>query len=116
MKEYKSERMREMVKEMGMTEWKDINELLVILAKYCKAKNFYRKDHPINYSHDFTKEEKSVINRYSVGKPKVRINDGYMFLDADGGKEGMIRLYPKGGGNPKWSFWDEKGEMMIDYA
>lgn len=113
MKEYKSERMRKLVEEMGMKEWKDIDELLKILAKYCIAKNFYRRE---NTFHDFTKDEKSVINRYSASKPKLHINDGYMFLDDDGGKDGMIRLYPKGGGNPKWSFWDEKGEMMIDYA
>jgi len=109
MKEYKLERMKKLVEEMGMKEWKEIDELLPILAKYCIAKNFYRKG---NEFHDFTKDEVSVINRYST----KRINGGYMFLDDDGGKEGMIRLYPRGGGNPKWSFWDEKGEMKIDYA
>jgi len=113
MKEYTIERMKKLVEEMGMKEWKEIDELLRILANYCRAKNFYRKE---NEFHDFTKDEVSVINRYSVGKPKVRINGGYMFLDDDGGKDGMIRLYPRGGGNPKWSFWDEKGEMWIDYA
>lgn len=113
MTEYKSERMRKLVEEMGMTEWREINDLLKILAKYCRAKNFYRRG---NEFHDFTKDERSVINRYSVGKPRVRIDGGYMFLDDEGGKDGMIRLYPKGGGNPKWSFWDEKGELMIDYA
>jgi hypothetical protein len=116
MKEYKSERMKKLVVEMGMTEWKDIDELLRILAKYCKAKNFYRRDHPTNYAHDFTKDEKSVINRYSATKPKLHIDDGYMFLDVDGGKDGMIRLYPKGKGNPKWSFWEENGETKIDFA
>ena len=116
MTEYKSERMKKLVEEMGMTEWREINDLLKILAKYCIAKNFYRKAHPTYYAHDFTEDEKSVINRYSATKPKVRIDDGYMFLDVDGGKDGMIRLYTNGGGNPKWAFWDEKGEMMIDYA
>jgi hypothetical protein len=112
MKEYKSERMKKLVEEMGMTEWKDIDELLRILAKYCIAKNLYRKE---NQFYDFTKDEKNVINKYSATKPKARIDDGYMFLDNDGGKDGMIRLFSKGD-NPKWSFWDDKGEMMIESA
>jgi hypothetical protein len=113
MEEYKIEHMKKLAEEMGMKEWKKIDELLRILANYCKAKNFYRKE---NEFHDFTNDEVSVINIYSVGKSKVRINGGYMFLDDDGGKEGMIRLYPNDGCNPKWSFWDEKEEMRIDYA
>jgi hypothetical protein len=113
MKEYKSQRMITLVAEMGMTEWKDFNELLAILAKYCITKNFHRIE---NNFHQFTRDEKSVINRYSAIKPKCRIYEGYMFLDDDGGKEGMIRLYSSYGGNPKWSFWEDEGKMKIDYA
>jgi len=95
-----------------MTEWKTVNDLLPILAKYCIANNFYRKG---NEFHELTPGEVKRINKSYVGELKPWILGGYMFLDDDGGKEGMIRLYSREG-NPKWSFWEENGMMKIDFA
>ncbi|GMH46587.1 hypothetical protein TrRE_jg12691 [Triparma retinervis] len=40
---------------------------------------------------------------------------GYVFLDEDGGTEGMIRLNFDHC-NPKWSFWKKDGVLKVDYA
>ena len=97
---------------MVMTEWKEIDDLLPILAKYCIANNFYRKG---NEFHELTPGEVKKINKSYAGEGKPFVDGGYMFLDDDGGKGGMIRLY-SGFYNPKWSFWEENGKMMIDFA
>jgi hypothetical protein len=92
--------------------WSDVPTLLVALAKYCVAQNFYRKE---NEFHHFTGDELFIIQRTMRGK-NPRIVSGYMFLDDDGSKEGMIRLHCDEGGNPKWSFWEEDGKMKITEA
>jgi len=98
---------------MGMTDWKEVDELLLILAKYCIAKDYYRKG---NKYHHFTMGEVRIINKHYKGDHPFHLDEGYMFLDNKGGKEGMIRLC-FGGGNPKWSFWEDSGDVIVvDYA
>ena len=98
--------------KMEMTEWKGTGDLLPILAKYCVANNFYRKG---NEYHHLTRKDVKEINKYYVGELDPWVLGGYIFLDDNGGEEGMIRLYSPEG-NPKWSFWEEDGKMMVDMA
>ncbi|GMI44462.1 hypothetical protein TrCOL_g1800 [Triparma columacea] len=65
--------------------------------------------------HDLKKSGKKaeLIERLTTEMPKLE--GGYVFLDKDGGTEGMIRLYSDGC-NPKWSFWMKDGVLKVDLA
>ena len=88
-----------------------MTELVEKLGKYCIAKNYYVQD---NVVHDFTKDELDVINRncaYGSG-----VEAGFMLIDTDGGKLGMVRLF-SGGADPKWGFVEKAdGTMNVNYA
>ena len=109
------ERIAETAAEMKMKEYTTMDELLLILANWAIEKKMYRVG---NKYHDFNRIETLVINRFRKGD-LPRIDAGYIFLDEKKdnptGKDGMIRLYSEGC-NPKWSFWEEKGEIKVDYA
>jgi hypothetical protein len=107
----KIERLNALAREMNMTWCSKMTELVAKLGKYCIAKNFYVNDNAV---HNFTKDEIDVINRncaYGHG-----VEEGFMLIDKDGGKTGMVRLYSDGA-DPKWWF-EEKvdGTMEVDYA
>ena len=44
-----------------------------------------------------------------------KFDEGYVFLDEDGGTGGMIRFY-SGACNPKWSFWKKDGVLKVGMA
>ena len=51
------------------------------------------------------------------GMPRLALAEAYYFLEEDGGNEGMIRLYPRCGGNPKYSFSvNDRGEIEYGAA
>jgi hypothetical protein len=99
--------------EMNMRPYTTLDELLLILAKWCVKMNYYEKEEEDEPHHTLTKVEMWVINRNSRINGGFEVEDGYLFLDDKGGKEGMIRLYPKGNGNTKWSFWMEDGVLKV---
>ena len=67
------------------------------IANYCITNNLYRKD---NQFHDF---DRAFLRTLNTKFPNLMVDNGYCFLDEDGGKTGMIRFYV-GDCNPKWTF------------
>ena len=90
----------------------DTDKLLKKLANFCIERNFYRRDNQMGGWYHFNW---TLLKDLSDGN-KCAYSEGYMFLDEKDGDCGMIRLYLKGGGNPKWSFWKEDGELKVSYA
>ena len=90
----------------------DTDKLLKKLANFCIERNFYRRDNQMGGWYHFNW---TLLKDLSDGN-KCAYSKGYMFLDEKDGDCGMIRLYLKGGGNPKWSFWKKDGELKVSYA
>ena len=101
-------------------QWDYVDPLLKYLAKVCIDKNQYRQKGYWGFDdlecYEFDEDLVEDINKSDITGSKVKIVGGYMFLDKENGKEGMIRLYDNRGGNPKWSFWMEGDEIKVDYA
>lgn len=111
-------RVREVEVAMGLENgWKDMTDLLIHLTAYCVAENFYRKE---NVYHELTSDEMWAIRRShhptAESMKEPRITGGCMFLDEEGGKDGMIRLYYGEGNSMKWSFFEEDGQMKTEMA
>ena len=89
----------------------DIDKIIVGLGKYCIRNNFYRKG---NDFHHLTRKELDIINRM-IPNEEPGIRGGYIFLDDNGGKEGLVRLYVCGC-DPKWWFTEVNGKIEFDIA
>jgi hypothetical protein len=105
--------------EMDLTHgYTSVDDLVKALAHWTIRNNYWRKnDEDV---HELTQDQIRVMNaanRCMGADKKTRWEDGYAFLDEDGGKTGMVRLYiAKGGGNPKWSFCYEGDKLKVGHA
>ena len=98
-----------------MTFVKQRNNLLRKLAEYAVKNNLYRKG---NIFFEITprllkKMSKGMSIRITKG-----IENGYMFLDENGGNSGLIRLHLNEEAgvswlNPKWNFKLEKNKVKL---
>jgi hypothetical protein len=89
-----------------------LSSLLLYIAQMCIDNNWHRTAE-LGSFHYFTQAELRDFNERFPGEPKL--DGGYVFLDKDGGTEGMIRLYSDGC-NPKWAFWMEDGVLKVDWT
>jgi hypothetical protein len=94
--------------ELVVEPYKTIQKLLVQLADFCVAKNFFRNG---NEFHNFTATELATINAANNGKVKP-ISDGYMFLDQPNRPSGMIRV-ACGQKFPKWNFSKQGDKIKL---
>ena len=81
--------------------------LMEYIANECIINNLHRA------GNDFHQLNVPKLNAmFFRGIPHLALAEAYCFLDEDGGNEGMIRLYPRCGGNPKYSFGvNDSGEI-----
>jgi hypothetical protein len=98
--------------DWGFVPYTDIDTLIKTIAKTAIRKNLVRKN---NDFYNFTNREIHCMNHNYKGEEPMNIEGGYVFLDDDGGNEGMVRLYIDDC-NPKWSFWVEDDKIYIDWA
>ena len=83
--------------------------LMEYIANECITNNLHSagnnfQDHQLNVQ--------KLNAMFFRGMPRLALAEAYYFLEEDGGNEGMIRLYPRCGGNPKYSFRvNESGEI-----
>jgi hypothetical protein len=95
-------------------QYKNPKGLLVQLAKHCISHNYHRTDNNDGGWYYFTENDFEAMNNAFTGEHPMGIDGGYMFLEKDGGQEGMIRLEDDQGCNPKWDFWVHEGKVRVE--
>ena len=88
------------------------NAVIEYIANHCIKNNLYRVG---NEFHDL--DVPNLNRMFFRAMPHLKLREAYCFLDENGGKEGLIRLYLKDGSNPKYSFWiNEKEDIAYCHA
>lgn len=99
---------------IGITPYTDIDDLLKPIARWAIKCKLYRNTAGIG--RHFSRLEIAAMNRNYTGASRPGFRGGYVFVDSpEESTSGMIRLYTDSA-NPKWSFWEENGEIKVDYA